>query len=146
MSSGGSTVDAVDENSPIFAIAMAAELADMHPQTLRQYDRLGLVVPQRTRGGSRRFSMRDVAQLREIQRLGAEGVSLEGIRRILDLENEAAELRRRVRELEAALADQLISRPGARVFAASVSGTAVPLRAGARPQRNTQVVLWRPER
>ena len=78
----------MDENSPVFAIAMAAELAEMHPQTLRQYDRLGLVVPGRTRGGSRRYSMRDVAQLREIARLGSEGVSLEGIRRVLDLENE----------------------------------------------------------
>jgi MerR family transcriptional regulator/heat shock protein HspR len=134
----------MDEYSPVFAIAMAAELAEMHPQTLRQYDRLGLVVPQRTRGGSRRYSMHDVGQLREIARLGGEGVSLEGIRRILELENENAALRERVRELESALADQLISRPGARVFAASVSGGAVPLRAGSRPARNTQIVLWRP--
>jgi MerR family transcriptional regulator, heat shock protein HspR len=139
-------MEGMDEFSPVFAIAMASELAEMHPQTLRQYDRLGLVVPQRTRGGSRRYSMHDVAQLREIQRLSGEGVSLEGIRRILDLENEAAALRARVRELEGALADQLINRPGARVFAASVSGQTVPLRAGARPERNTQVVLWRPHR
>lgn len=134
----------MDEYSPVFAIAMAAELAEMHPQTLRQYDRLGLVVPQRTRGGSRRYSMHDVGQLREIARLGGEGVSLEGIRRIVDLENENSALRERVRELETALADQLISRPGARVFAASMTGGAVPLRAGSRPARNTQIVLWRP--
>jgi MerR family transcriptional regulator/heat shock protein HspR len=133
----------LDENSPVFAIAAAAELAEMHPQTLRQYDRLGLVVPGRTRGGSRRYSMRDVTQLREIGRLGSEGVSLEGIRRVLELENENALLRARVRDLERALADQLISRPGARVFAATVTGSAVPLRAGVRPQRNTQVVLYR---
>jgi len=134
----------MDEYSPVFAIAMAAELAEMHPQTLRQYDRLGLVVPQRTRGGSRRYSMHDVGQLREIARLGSEGVSLEGIRRVLDLENDNATLRARVRELESALADELISRPGARVFAATMTGGAVPLRAGARPARNAAVVLWRP--
>jgi MerR family transcriptional regulator/heat shock protein HspR len=87
--------------------------------------------------------MRDVAQLREIARLGSEGVSLEGIRRVLDLENENKELRDRVRELESALADQLINRPGARVFAATTTGAAVSLRAGARPQRNTQIVLYR---
>lgn len=136
----------MDENSPVFAIATAAELAEMHPQTLRQYDRLGLVVPGRTRGGSRRYSMRDVAQLREIARLGSEGVSLEGIRRVLDLENENRALRDRVRELERALADQMINRPGARVFAATTTGAAVSLRAGMRPQRNTAVVLYRPER
>ena len=133
----------MDENSPVFAIAMAAELAEMHPQTLRQYDRLGLVVPGRTRGGSRRYSMRDIAQLREIARLGSEGVSLEGIRRVLELENENKELRDRVRELETALADQLISRPGARVFAATTTGAAISLKAGSRPQRNTQIVLYR---
>jgi MerR family transcriptional regulator/heat shock protein HspR len=133
----------LDENSPVFAIAAAAELAEMHPQTLRQYDRLGLVVPGRTRGGSRRYSMRDIAQLREIARLGSEGVSLEGIRRVLDLENDNVRLRARVRELESALADQLINRPGARVFAASATGATVPLRAGVRPPRATQVVLYR---
>ncbi|PZE27961.1 MULTISPECIES: heat shock protein transcriptional repressor HspR [unclassified Curtobacterium] len=134
----------MDEYSPVLAIAMAAELAGLHPQTLRQYDRLGLVVPQRTRGGSRRYSMRDVTQLREVARLGAEGVSLEGIRRVIDLENENTALRARVRELESALADELISRPGARIFAATMTGGAVPLRAGSRPERNTAVVLWRP--
>lgn len=136
----------LDEHSPVFAIAVAAELAEMHPQTLRQYDRLGLVVPGRTRGGSRRYSMRDITQLREIARLGSEGVSLEGVRRVLELENENTLLRARVRDLERALADQLISRPGARVFAATATGAAVSLRAGARPQRNNAVVLYRPQR
>lgn len=134
----------MDENSPLFAIAMAAELARMHPQTLRQYDRLGLVSPRRTAGKSRRYSMRDVAQLREISRLGAEGVSLEGIRRILELENHVSGLQERVRELESALADELLARPGRRVFAAGESGDVVSLRAGTRAQRNTQLVVWRP--
>jgi MerR family transcriptional regulator, heat shock protein HspR len=134
----------MDEFSPIFPIAVAAELAGMHPQTLRQYDRLGLVSPTRTAGKSRRYSMRDVAQLREIARMGAEGLNLEGIRRILELENEVSGLRRRVRELEAALADEMLNRPGRRIFAAGESGDVVPLRAGTRTQRNTQVVVWRP--
>ena len=77
----------LDEFSPVFAIAVAAELAGMHPQTLRQYDRLGLVSPTRTAGQSRRYSMRDVAQLREIASLSAQGLNLEGIKRILELEN-----------------------------------------------------------
>ncbi|NEM91875.1 heat shock protein transcriptional repressor HspR [Galbitalea soli] len=134
----------MDELSPIFAIAVAAELAGMHPQTLRQYDRLGLVSPTRTAGKSRRYSMRDVVQLREIARLGAEGLNLEGIRRILELENQVVALQARVRELEGALADELLNRPGRRVFAAAESGDVVPLRAGTRAQRNTQVVVWRP--
>jgi MerR family transcriptional regulator/heat shock protein HspR len=134
----------MDEFSPVFAIAVAAELAAMHPQTLRQYDRLGLVSPTRTAGKSRRYSMRDVVQLREIARLSAEGLNLEGIRRILELENHVSALQMRVRELESALADELLNRPGRRVFAAAGSGDVVPLRTGTRAQRNTQVVVWRP--
>ena len=134
----------LDEFSPVFAIAVAAELAAMHPQTLRQYDRLGLVSPTRTAGKSRRYSMRDVMQLREIARLGAEGLNLEGIRRILDLENHVSALQSRVRELESALAEEVLNRPGRRVFAAGESGDVVPLRAGTRAKRNTQVVVWRP--
>ncbi len=131
-------------NAPLFAIAVAAELAGMHPQTLRQYDRIGLVSPTRTAGKSRRYSMRDVAQLREVARLGAEGVSLEGIRRILELENEVTALRERVRELESALADELLRRPGRRIFAAGEDGGVTPLRAGMRTSRRTELVLWRP--
>ena len=134
----------LDENTPVFAIAMAAELAGMHPQTLRQYDRLGLVSPDRTRGKSRRYSMRDVVQLREVARLSAEGLNLEGIRRILQLEDQVASLASRVRELEVALADEMLNRPGRRVFAAKESGDVVSLRAGTRLQRNTEIVVWRP--
>jgi MerR family transcriptional regulator/heat shock protein HspR len=133
----------MDESTPLFAIAVAAELAAMHPQTLRQYDRMGLVSPQRTAGKSRRYSMRDVVQLREIARLSAEGLNLEGIRRILELENQVTSLTARVRELEAALADELLARPGRRVFAAGAEGEVVSLRAGERLKRN-QVVVWRP--
>ncbi len=135
----------MDENSPLFAIATAAELSGMHPQTLRQYDRMGLVCPKRTAGKSRRYSMRDVAQLREVARLGAEGVSLEGIRRVLELENNVTQLQARVRELESALADELLARPGHRVFAAGESGDVVSLRTGRRAQRNNQIVVWQPQ-
>jgi MerR family transcriptional regulator/heat shock protein HspR len=134
----------MDPSAPIFAIAVAAELANMHPQTLRQYDRMGLVSPKRTSGKSRRYSMRDVVQLREIAKLGSEGVSLEGIRRVLELENTVAMLQERVRELETALADELLNRPGRRVFAADETGDVISLRAGERVKRHTQMVLWRP--
>jgi len=133
----------MDEFSPILAIAVAAELAGMHPQTLRQYDRLGLVSPQRTAGQSRRYSMRDVVQLREIAALSAEGLNLEGIKRILELENQVSALGARVQELEHALADELLARPGRRVFAAGSEGDVVSLRAGERAKRNNAVVVWR---
>ena len=136
----------MDERSPIFAIAMAAELSGMHPQTLRQYDRLGLVSPTRTAGQSRRYSMRDIVQLREIARLSAEGLNLEGIRRILELEDQVTALTRRVRELEGALADELLNRPGRRVFAAGAEGDVVSLRAGTRIKKQNQLVVWRPFR
>ena len=134
----------MDEFSPFFPIAAAAELSGMHPQTLRQYDRLGLVSPRRTAGQSRRYSMRDVAQLREIARLSAEGLNLEGIRRILTLEDQVTALAMRVRELESALAEEVLNRPGRRVFAAGSEGDVVPLRAGERARKQNQVVVWRP--
>lgn len=135
-------MDELDVDTPMFAIAVAAELAFMHPQTLRQYDRMGLVIPTRTGGQSRRYTMRNVAQLREISRLSNEGVSLEGIKRILELENQSAELQKRVRDLEQALANELMNRPGARVFAAGDSGIET-LAPGQRPTRHTSVVVWR---
>ncbi|AJM77064.1 heat shock protein transcriptional repressor HspR [Rathayibacter toxicus] len=134
----------MDENTPVFAIAAAADLAGMHPQTLRQYDRLGLVSPTRTAGKSRRYSMRDVVQLREVARLSSEGVSLEGIRRVVQLENHVQALSQRIRELEGALADELLNRPGRRVFAAGLRGDVVSLRHGTRVQRRTELVVWRP--
>ncbi|MFF1572520.1 heat shock protein transcriptional repressor HspR [Leifsonia sp. NPDC058292] len=134
----------MDENSQVFVISIAAELAGMHPQTLRQYDRLGLVSPTRTSGKSRRYSMRDVIKLQEIARLGGEGVSLEGIRRILELEDQVGALQNRVHELESALADELLNRPGRRVFAAGSEGEVISMRAGTRVRRSNQVVVWRP--
>src|SRR6476469_9206702 len=102
-----------DDDAPIFVISVAATLAGMHAQTLRQYDRLGLVSPSRTRGGGRRYSGRDVAMLREVQRLSQEeGVSLAGIQRILELENQVTALRGRVLELADELERSRLSTPG----------------------------------
>jgi len=78
---------------PLYVISVAAELAGVHPQTLRVYERKGLLDPSRTSGGSRRFSERDLARLRRIQDLTSAGVNLEGVRRVLELENEVARLR-----------------------------------------------------
>ena len=100
----------------VYVVSVAAELAGMHPQTLRQYDRLGLVSPARTRGRGRRYSHRDVERLRRIQSLSQEGINLEGIRRILALET-------RVEELEADNA-RMRSREAViqRIFAAAADG------------------------
>ncbi|MCF6390827.1 helix-turn-helix domain-containing protein [Mycobacterium sp. MBM] len=85
-----------------FLISVAAELAGMHAQTLRTYDRLGLVSPQRTSGGGRRYSQHDVDLLREVQRLSQdEGVNLAGIKRIIELTNQVEALQNRVAELSA---------------------------------------------
>ncbi|AXR74866.1 MULTISPECIES: heat shock protein transcriptional repressor HspR [unclassified Auritidibacter] len=84
---------------PIFVISVAAELADMHPQTLRQYDRLGLVVPHRQGGGQRRYSVSDVHRLRRIQQLSRDGISLEGIRHVVELEREVHSLRQTISHL-----------------------------------------------
>ena len=132
----------LDENTPLFVISVAAELSGMHPQTLRQYDRMGLVSPTRTQGRSRRYTMQDVATLREVAKLSAEGVSLEGIRRVLELVNENVSLKSRVRDLERELADQLMSQPGNRVFAAGDQGV-IRLNPGQRPEKSGSVVLWR---
>ena len=136
-----------DDATPVFVISVAAQLAGMHAQTLRQYDRLGLVTPSRTRGGGRRYSARDIAQLRDVQRLSQEeGVSLAGIQRILELENHVAALRERVAELLAEV--DAMRAAGARVFAAGASGDIVAMRPGQRPARaegSTQaLVVWRP--
>ncbi|WP_029145285.1 heat shock protein transcriptional repressor HspR [Microbacterium luticocti] len=133
-----------DEDAPVFAIAAAAELSGMHPQTLRQYDRMGLVVPARTQGGSRRYSLRHIHQLREVARMSAAGMSLPAIVRILELEEHVRELHMRVQLLEERVRTEMQNRPGARVFAAGQSGAVVTLRHGRRVRRSTDIVLWRP--
>jgi MerR family transcriptional regulator/heat shock protein HspR len=85
---------------PVYVISVAAELTGLHPQTLRSYDRLGLVSPGRTGGGGRRYSWRDIELLREVAELTSIGIGLEGVRRILQLELKVDALQRRVAELE----------------------------------------------
>jgi MerR family transcriptional regulator/heat shock protein HspR len=109
-------------DEPLYVISVAAELAGMHPQTLRQYDRMGLVVPQRQGGRQRRYSRQDVDRLRTIQQLSREGVSLEGIRRIVALKNEVEQLQQTVAELAGQIqAFQAYARYP-RVFAAGAQG------------------------
>jgi len=88
----------------VFVISVAAELSGLHPQTLRAYDRLGLVQPGRTGGGGRRYSIRDIEILRQVAKLTAEGLGLEGVRRVLELEHQVYALRERIGELQAELA------------------------------------------
>ncbi|MFZ1178734.1 MAG: helix-turn-helix domain-containing protein [Mycobacterium sp.] len=114
-----------------FLISVAAELAGMHAQTLRTYDRLGLVSPRRTSGGGRRYSEHDVDLLREVQRLSQnEGVNLAGIKRIIELTNQVEALQSRVKELTEEL-KQL--RAGQRRDVAVVP-------------KSTAVVVWQPRR
>lgn len=116
---------AFDPDAAVFPVSVAASLADMHPQTLRGYDRLGLVVPSRARGRGRRYSLRDVARLRHIQYLSQEeGVNLEGIRRILELENQIEGLHTQVERLADTI-ERLLSPSGAaaRIFTAEASGS-----------------------
>lgn len=140
----------VDESTPVFVISVAARLAGMHPQTLRQYDRLGLVSPGRSAGRGRRYSARDVALLREVQRLSQdEGVNLAGIKRILELENANEALRLRLEEvLEELDAAQVQLAERRRVFAAGPAGEIVAMAPGRRPVRlpaeRAALVLWRP--
>ncbi len=95
-----------DRERALYIISVAAELAGVHAQTLRIYERKGLIEPSRTQGGSRRYSDRDIALLRRIQELTTEGVSLAGVRMVLELETELDEARRRIQALEAELERQ----------------------------------------
>ena len=97
------TVDLSDADAPMFVISVAAELSGMHPQTLRSYDRMGIVSPGRATGGGRRYSQRDIELLRAVAELTASGIGIEGVRRILELEHQVAALQARILELEADL-------------------------------------------
>jgi MerR family transcriptional regulator/heat shock protein HspR len=127
-------------DSPVFVISIAAQLSGMHAQTLRSYDRLGLVSPGRSAGGGRRYSARDIALLREVQRLSQEdGVNLAGIKRIIELEQLVDELKSRIDELSK---EVLAARAAAEQAAASVHASyrrdLVPV------ERNQALVVWRP--
>jgi MerR family transcriptional regulator/heat shock protein HspR len=129
------------DDRPVYVISIAAQLAGMHPQTLRTYDRLGLVSPGRTPGRGRRYSERDVALLREVQRLSQdEGINLAGIKRIIELEHHVDALRARVAELQSDLdaAQAEVARTEAEVHAS--------YRRDLVPVNSSQIVVWRPER
>ncbi|MDO5663232.1 MAG: helix-turn-helix transcriptional regulator [Brachybacterium sp.] len=136
----------VDERAPVFVISVAAELSGMHPQTLRQYDRIGLVSPRRTAGRGRRYSTRDIAKLRQVQQLSQEeGVNLAGIKRILELEDQVASLSDQLDAVR-----RMIERlsPGGRrrIFAADSDGEVTSMRHGQRPERRPggALVVWEP--
>ena len=138
----------VDDHAPVFVISVAAELSGMHPQTLRQYDRLGLVIPQRTRGRGRRYSTRDIARLREIQALSQDqGINLAGIKRILELQDEVAALEGTLESVRERLSTMTPAQR--RVFSADRDGEISALRRGERPRRRSSgsaMVVWRPTR
>ncbi|WP_402468679.1 heat shock protein transcriptional repressor HspR [Isoptericola aurantiacus] len=146
----------VTDDAPVLTVSQAAQLSGMHPQTLRQYDRLGLVTPRRTRGRGRRYSRRDVARLLEVQRLAQdEGINLAGVKRILDLEQHVAVLEDRLARMTHLVAER--ERADGRVFAAGTGGDVVAVPLGRRVRRSElrldvempserggALVLWRP--
>ncbi len=141
MSDAFSDVGQVPDDAPVFVISVAAQLAGMHPQTLRQYDRLGLVNPGRSPGGGRRYSARDVVLLRQVQRLSQEdGINLAGVKRIIELETMVAELRDQVARLTAAFEE-------AHERAAAAESAIPPsYRRELIPVGKNALMVWRPRR
>ena len=137
----GAGPGAPDPNLAVYVISVAAELTGLHPQTLRTYERMGLITPGRTGGGGRRYSHRDLELLRTIAELTASGIGIEGVRRILDLENQVEALSTRNQELQTELAK---TRDALRDALAARRIT-VPSRVPAiRPPDPAQsVVVWR---
>lgn len=135
-------------DAAVYVISVAAELTGLHPQTLRTWERLGLITPGRTGGGGRRYSAHDIDLLRQISELTASGIGLEGVRRILDLEHRAAALAQRNAELQAELDQtrealrQALARAGARP-AAPTQPARLPV---LRTDTGSSVVVWRRDR
>jgi MerR family transcriptional regulator/heat shock protein HspR len=134
-----------DPDSAVYVISVAAELTGLHPQTLRAYERMGLISPGRTGGGGRRYSLRDLELLRLIADLTSAGIGLEGVRRILDLEHQVAALQQRnaelIAELDATREALRQSLAGAKVVAAPVPADRLPVLRGQPPGQS--VVVWR---
>jgi len=129
----------VSDDTPVYVISVAAELSGMHPQTLRSYDRLGLVSPGRSSGRGRRYSLRDILVLRQVQRLSqVDGVNLSGIKLILELEAELERSRQVVAEMNAQLAQLRAELESTRAVAARLAGLVRNRAAGAElvPVRN----------
>jgi MerR family transcriptional regulator, heat shock protein HspR len=135
----------------VYVISVAAELSGLHPQTLRAYERMGLIMPGRTGGGGRRYSQRDIDLLREIAALTAGGVGIEGVRRILELEHQVAALQARNRELAdelAATREALRDAVGVALQQAKASRSADPnkLPVLRQPDQTGSLVVWRRQR
>jgi MerR family transcriptional regulator, heat shock protein HspR len=113
----------MSDDTPVYVISVAAQLSGLHPQTLRAYDRLGLVSPGRSAGRGRRYSLRDILLLREVQRLSQdEGVNLSGIKRILELESEWQRSRMMVAEMHAEISQLRVELESTRAVAARLAG------------------------
>jgi MerR family transcriptional regulator/heat shock protein HspR len=129
----------------VFVISVAAELTGLHPQTLRSYERMGLITPGRTGGGGRRYSARDIDRLRGIAELTAAGVGVEGVRRILDLENQVTALQHRntelVEELETTREGLRQALAAARIAARAEPTNKLPVLR--RPEPGQSLVVWR---
>lgn len=141
----------LSDDMPVYVISVAASLSGMHPQTLRGYERVGLVVPRRAAGRGRRYSMRDILALREIQRLSQEeGINLSGIKRILDLERELEQTRLMAAELHAEVSRLQVELESTRAVAARLaelrrSRRAPDPAAALVPVRPaTRVAFWQP--
>jgi MerR family transcriptional regulator/heat shock protein HspR len=137
----------MSDDTPVYVISVAAELSGMHPQTLRAYDRLGLVSPGRSAGRGRRYSLRDILTLREVQRLSQQdGVNLSGIKRILELEAELALAGQRLAEMNAEVAQLRAELESTRAVAARLAGLLRGRSAGADlvPVRDTRAATARP--
>src|ERR1700753_4024549 len=123
----------MSDETPVYVISVAAQLSGLHPQTLRTYDRMGLVSPGRSTGRGRRYSMRDVLALREVQRLSQnEGVNLSGIKRILELNDDLGRSRRLIAELQSELAQLRVELESTRSVAARLPEPARRGAGGAR--------------
>jgi MerR family transcriptional regulator, heat shock protein HspR len=131
-----------EPDTAVYVISVAAELTGLHPQTLRSYERMGLIAPSRTGGGGRRYSARDVELLRTIARLTASGAGIEGVRRILELEHQVDALRQRNEELVAELdATRQALREAVRPRRTDVPSSRLPVLR--QPDPSGQVVVWR---
>ncbi|MGP3966532.1 heat shock protein transcriptional repressor HspR [Streptomyces sp. 6N223] len=133
------------DETPVYVISVAAQLSGLHPQTLRQYDRLGLVCPDRTPGRGRRYSARDIQLLREVQRLSQDhGINLAGIKRIIELETQVAALQAKVAELQQALEGAAVAmRQREAQVHASYRRDLVPYE---DVRASSAIVVWRPDR
>jgi MerR family transcriptional regulator/heat shock protein HspR len=141
MASAGTPFGSPSPDMAVYVISVAAELTGLHPQTLRAYERMGLIAPGRTPGGGRRYSHRDLELLREIADLTSAGIGIEGVRRILALDNQVTALRARNEELAAELAATREALRQALTAARSAESNKLPVLRG--PDPGQSLMVWR---